>query len=611
MMRKLTLVVFPILLFCSQYGLAQLWTGVIDPSRATDWSSTGIFGGLPDRTTLCSTLSPGVTAAQINSAIASCPSGQVVFLNAGTYNLSAGIDFANHSNVTLRGAGPDQTILVFSNNVNCQGQGADVCVRQDEVNWPGGPSNTANWTSGYAKGTTQIVLDNVANIKPGNTILVLDQLNDSSDAGTIFVCETGGVCAQEGPAAGERAQRAQQQLVLATAVSGNTVTISPGIYMPNWRTSQSPGAWWGNSLVVNVGIENMTLDHTNSPDTPTGGIMFFNAYNCWVKNVKSLNAGRNHVWLYVSSHVAIRNSYFYGTKNALSQSYGIELYQGSDNLIENNIFQHITSPMMVNGSASGTVFGHNFATDDFYSGSANWMMGSNWLHGAGSDMILMEGNEGAGFIADNIHGTHHFVTTFRNQFIGWETGKTAQTTPIHIYQGSRYMNVIGNVLGKQGYHTQYQDLTPSGVNSDASIFTLGWAGNEGSNGCCPNDPKVATSLMRWGNFDVVNAAAQWNSAEVPSGLSQYANPVPASHTLPASFYLSAKPSWWGTMPWPDIGPDVSGGSDSTGHVFANPAQACFNSTSKDANGILIFNANNCYPPGTRPLPPPNVRAVVQ
>jgi hypothetical protein len=265
--------------------------------------------------------------------------------------------------------------------------------------------------------------------------------------------------------------------------------------------------------------------------------------------------------------------------------------------------------MLVNGSASGTVFGHNFATDDFYAASANWMMGSNWLHGAGSDMILMEGNQGAGFIADNIHGTHHFVTTFRNQFIGWETGKSAQTTPIHIYEGSRYMNVIGNVLGKQSYHTQYQDLTSTGTNSNVSIYTLGWAGNGGTNGCCPNDPQVAASLMRWGNFDVVNGAAQFNSAEVPSGLSLYANPVPASHTLPASFYLSAKPSWWGTMPWPAVGPDVSGGTDSTGHVFANPAQSCFTSTSKDANGILIFNANNCYPPGTRPLPPTNIRAV--
>ena len=85
---------------------AQLWSGVLSPSRAADWSSPGVAGGIPNRTTMCATLNPGATAAQINSAIAACPSGQVVLLNAGTYNLSAGITFGSKSNVTLRGAGP-------------------------------------------------------------------------------------------------------------------------------------------------------------------------------------------------------------------------------------------------------------------------------------------------------------------------------------------------------------------------------------------------------------------------------------------------------------------------------------------------------------------------
>src|SRR5262249_24123755 len=112
-------------------------------------------------------------------------------------------------------------------------------------------------------------------------------------------------------------------------------------------------------------------------------------------------------------------------------------------------------------------------------------------------------------------------------------------------------------------------------------------------------------LMRWGNYDVKNGT-RWVASEVPSGLSQFANPVPSSQTLPVSFYLSAKPSWWGTMPWPAIGSDVTGGMDATGHVYANPAQACYNKTSKDSAGILIFNADNCYqftPSSTPPAPP--------
>src|SRR2546430_16127676 len=86
---------------------AQPWSGILDPSRAIDWRNVGIPGGIPNRTTICASLNAGATAAQINSAIASCPSGQVVFLSAGVFNLSAGIDFGGKSNVTLRGAGPD------------------------------------------------------------------------------------------------------------------------------------------------------------------------------------------------------------------------------------------------------------------------------------------------------------------------------------------------------------------------------------------------------------------------------------------------------------------------------------------------------------------------
>src|SRR5713101_3865762 len=100
-MISLTVVVVPLLLQVLVIpARAQPWSGILDPSRAIDWTTThaGVTGGIPARTTICSTLNPGVTAAQINSAIASCPANQVVFLNAGTYNLSAGIDFSGKSN---------------------------------------------------------------------------------------------------------------------------------------------------------------------------------------------------------------------------------------------------------------------------------------------------------------------------------------------------------------------------------------------------------------------------------------------------------------------------------------------------------------------------------
>src|SRR5436309_15894362 len=64
----------------------------------------------------------------------SAPRSQVVFLNAGVY-LSAGIRFSNKRNVTLRGAGPDKTLLVFSGGSSCGGMGAGVCFINGDGNW--------------------------------------------------------------------------------------------------------------------------------------------------------------------------------------------------------------------------------------------------------------------------------------------------------------------------------------------------------------------------------------------------------------------------------------------------------------------------------------------
>src|SRR5436190_20113219 len=96
--RRLAAITLVAAFLCGSGDLyAQFWSGVIDPSRAVDWSVAGVSGGIPSRTGICATLNPGDTAAQINNAIATCPGGQVVFLNAGTYNLSSGIAFNGKS----------------------------------------------------------------------------------------------------------------------------------------------------------------------------------------------------------------------------------------------------------------------------------------------------------------------------------------------------------------------------------------------------------------------------------------------------------------------------------------------------------------------------------
>ena len=631
---------------------AQAWTGIIDPSRAVDWSSAGVPGGIPNRTTICSTLGTagqsstfvqGVTAPQINSALSACPANQVVFLNPGTYNLSSSIATTGVNNVTLRGAGADQTLLVFSGSSNCWGQNADICFKATDGNWSGGPDNTATFTGAgpWPKGTTSITLSSVTNLAVGNP-LILDQVDDLSDNGVIYNCEqsatvspnqnppcnddSGGTGGDSGAqrGTGTPSSRGQQQIVTVTNIAGNTVTFSPGLYMPNWRVfsdsrgTNTPGAWWVTSPARGMGVENLSANHTNS--SAFLGTQFYNCIGCWAKGIRSIGSDRDHFAIYFSSRITIQDSYMFGTKNSVSQSYGIEAFGSSDDLFENNIGQQVAVPFMINSDCEGCVVSYNFSINDYYSASSNWMMQGIFLHSLTSN-ILLEGNVGSGAIGDLFHGTHNFITMFRNRFDGNEsnngTTTTSNTNPLKIYPFSRYFNIIGNVLGTSGYHTSYQYATsPEQSGGDKSVMVLG----TGPATCCQSgDPLVASTMLRWGNYDTVNNATRFLTSEVPSILTQFLNLVPLTQALPSSFYLSAKPAWFGSVAWPPIGPDVTGGNilNLAGHANLNPAGACYTNIMKGpASGTgspLSFNAATCYASGSvqLPAPPTNLKAVVQ
>jgi len=598
-MRPKRSLLLPLTMLClSVCTYAQSWSGILDRTRAIDWTQAGA-GTIPNRTAICANLTPSATTSTINNAIAACPANQVVSFSAGTYTISAGIKVNGHNNVTLRGAGPTQTILRFIGDDTCGGLGGDLCVINSSPDYSGGPGNTANWSAGYSAGTTSITLSGTANLKVGSQ-LILDQLKDggsdtypsvwmpSVPGSTCIGCNIPG-----------RPGRPQQQIVTVTGINGNTVTISPGLYMPNWRAAQSPGAWWSSALpVTGVGIENMTLDHSAS--VGFGAVYFYNATKCWMSNVRSLNAHDHHVALYQSNHLTVRDSYFYGTQAGLEQSYGPGGYEASDILVENNIGQNVASFMM-SETNQGSVFGYNFSTIDYFGFPSNldWAQASSYQHAPGNNYLLWEGNVGFGLTEDNYHGPAHFITAFRNRWTGWESGKLEQTVPVDIYSFNRYTNLLGNVLGLSGFATNYQAQVGDGSGISVcyhSIYATGWGGNcnPGGNGWPADDARVSTTLMRWGNYDTVTGGNRFVSGEVPSGLSLYANAVPSSNSLPSSFYLHGKPSWFGSVPFPAIGPDVSGGNMAGVGGRANkiPAQQCFERSTLDSDYSNAYSINS-------------------
>jgi len=649
------------------HAQTPLWSGVLSSSRAVNWSNAGASGGIPSGSwTQCgSTIPAGTSAATINSDIAACPAHTYVQLGSGTFNLTTGLVVNSHNNVEIRGMGANSTFLVFSNVDQCQGTYASICFESSDVNWNGGPSNgPVNWTaSSYSPGTNSISLASAPNLKVGNPI-ILDQLDATSDVGSVLVAATtsGGnpytSPGSPGPYSGQnddgeanRAGRGQVQIVTVTQCdgvttaghscsSGSNITISPGLYMPTWSASQAPQAWWANSPVENVGIQDVSIDDTAVGWSPGSGsaITFFNTLNGWARGVRTVDTSRNAVWAYYSAHITVRDSYFFLSRNSTSTSYGFECFTSSDDLVENNIFQAIVGPLTINGSCEGLVLGYNYSILGFYTSSAGYVMPISNLHGINTDLNLYEGNVGSLISGDDFHGTHNLNTFFRNYLAGnypsctnsafgtayasaTFAACTADQTPVQLMAFSRFFNVIGNVLGQPGIQTAYQS-------GGTPIYEAGGGYTDGMTGTVvPNDPVTAQTLMRWGNYDTVNAAVQWNSSEVPSSLTgvqaPYSNSVPSSHTLPDSFYYSTQPSWWPSgKAWPLIGPDVTGGNITglAGHANTNPAEDCYVASGGAANGVnatpFAFDADSCYGgtslsgPPPAPQPPSNLSATV-
>jgi hypothetical protein len=228
------------------------------------------------------------------------------------------------------------------------------------------------------------------------------------------------------------------------------------------------------------------------------------------------------------------------------------------------------------------------------------------LHSAGTDMILFEGNDCTGIVADYIHGTHNLITMSSATSSPDGTqghGQADGAGPAYTF--SRYFNFIGNVLGKPGFHTRYEDLPPDGTDGDHSIYTLGWSGNEGRRLGAEERPPHGGHRDALGQFDTVTNRARWEASEVPSGLSGWPTPSqrpPTGCRPPSTFRPS--PAWWGPMPWPAIGPDVSTAGRippgmSTPIRRRSATQLCGQDPAypEDISGlrILVFNAGKHYP----------------
>lgn len=708
---------FMLTLSLSGISVGQAWSGVIDTSRAIDWTQVGLqptFGSgettinrwTPPSgrtqciTTQCQTVTTNAgasTVAQINTALVTAPAKTFVLLPPGTYNMSSNITMFGNNYVTLRGSGPMSTIINMS-GANTEFQFGTCCS--------GGTFGFLNSTS-YTKGTTNVTITGVSSTGalvagnmawftqtdtnktagatvnvchpgdcptadgrsitatsgqpftasmigqtivvgagagasftvatvPNNTHLTLTtaatvadnvpayvgNFNDPWPAGPtpIWICDRDyPQCTQQigfGQAAGPFNSLQQDVVITAASCTANcgggnqtwSVTFTPGLYSSDWSSNNVATMNWQNlsGTSIGMGLENMTI---NFAFNVFNRIDFENTYNSWVTGNRVIGyPSTSSIQIGLTTNSVVKDNYFFGNNfNNFWSAIGEPLVIGAGD--GNNIFQN----NIVTGGLCHWGEGHSVAdiiaydycrdaqTPDYQTVSLD--------HDSGVIFRLIEATYGGREQSDNTHGTHDLNTYYRIRATGEDVpitlSNTAGLSAVQIDNYQRMLNIIGSVLGGPK-STTYQG-TGSG---SGNIFTI-----------ATGDTLTASSLFRYGNWDIIHNAVQWNSGEVPTSLSgnasTYQNAVPANHDLPCTLYLGvgSKPcvpklsggtglSWWKvctnwtsfptgcnatqTTPFPPNGPELTGGPDGGGFSYPLPANIAYNNLPNDPNYQIAY-----------------------
>jgi hypothetical protein len=436
----------------------------------------------------------------------------------------------------------------------------------------------------------------------------------ATDNGGVFVCGFNAACQRGGEETANLPE--QQQIVYVTSVTGGptyTINFTPGLYMQNWSSGNSPtitlvqGAHtvspYGN------GLEDLTVYSTSL--TSNFSVALNQSYASWVKGVRFIGSGTvTPLYMYSDKNCLVANNYVFSDV-VLDGNYPPGMQEGgdSDDLVINNF---ITSgvPWEGIGSMEGDVFAFNYTRDNFTA-----YVLDIFEHNAGNAFLLYEGNQTPSIQEDDTHGTHDLSTLFRNYVSGWETPYVSTNfAGINFDSFDRFTNSVGNAVGSAqlaNYQSTWSAHLPNFVYSLDSTSSA------------HADPLVQASALRWGNCDTTTATCRFQSSEVPTSLTGNAAPfnntVPSTHNLPCSFFLAGYTStnctpltrggtglsWWQVctnwvtfptscassqaQPFPIAGPDITGGPYVNGTAYDIPAAVAWKNLPIDSSWQNSYN----------------------
>lgn len=597
-------------LFCAlvlpafMFGAIGVHASIIPANRMVDWINypPGVQGGIPNRTNIFATLNVDKTgrtdvSSFINAAIAACPPNQVVFLPAGTYLITNTISM--QSGVVLRGAGMNQTTLVYSNGNGGDAVGWEIPNPVNNIYYPSfHPPQSNDIYSGFLRGSTNLILVGgepyTTNFQPG-MVCEIDETNVPWMFGSLQSYD------YEGRENGSRLFK--QLIFLQSVTNGTNFTFRPPLVCDYTNSPQlvyvPPGGLSTNSGVENLSISNAWPYAMNLTGGAMGGntLDFQQTLNCWAKNVAVLHNAYSGINFYFALNCTVNgcyaaDGYEYDSPN---HCYGILLANSSsDCLVENSVVYHMRVGIMAGGSGARNVIAYNYCPH-CYTESAGFGGSGYCSHGGMPWFNLWEGNVVSGFWCDLFHGSSAYNIIFRNWSTGTDTttadakgniltGVNYPASPdatnqyercINIEATNYYYSVVGNVLGdpslvnphstNEWYYMATTDFAPNNV---PFIYQFGGVGGTGGPAVGAYDQEVSNTTYINGNYDYANDATLWISNRV--------------QTLPASLYLTNQPSWWSnSVPWPPLGPpNISGAPPMTNAI---PAELRFEAMMNPTN----------------------------
>jgi hypothetical protein len=541
---------------------------IIPADRLADWTpgiTVGVPGGIPtDRTNLIdATKAPynadntGAADAQpaIMKAIAAAKDKDVIYLPAGTYRIDKPITTGWKSNITIRGAGPEETLLMA---YNPGGGTIDVGIYMD---WP------------WAKPNLKIA----GNPKKGATVL---NVGDTSSLGAYPNGGIGHMCCirlKNDPSLPvmttnpQRFDYLRRQMSRIVAKTDTTVTISPGLLF-DLPESLSPLLGVAARPVAQfVGIEDLKIDATHST-SGVGKVYLKECYGCWIKNVTVQNVQNRQITIDQCLQCEVRHCYTsWGRATKSHHNCSAFLFGLSAGcLVEDNIFAHQYPLMEIDGGSSGNVFAYNLCYDSVPDEVIGASIDTN--HDPHNSFNLYEGNVAAKFQSDGYWGSASHDTAFRNWFHGSDAKCDKFGICVYLNRLTRCYSIVGNVLGCKGYAWLY-DNAENGFGYDQHfiyVFGLPNMGNGGFNGKTVQ-PSKGRFWADWasepgkgpgaGGFQELDLDVK--ATTLLKGNYNYKdNGVPAGESLgsaklPKSLYRKEKPAWFGDLNWPAFGPDTT------------------------------------------------------